>query len=271
MSVRPNNHKGQEGLILEIGRKVTIEELTPPNEIRDEMGAFIEKRMRPYKEILTEVSQLMEGFFSIMFRGMVPPKFDPDRAVVNVLAENAEEQEMLTSGKVTRGFGSVFSEPPKPLYQWSDGITASIPKASKHLPAFSFIAQAIRSQERNDQEVAFFLYFRIIDGYFADGAKDVEKALLARAEDLKKYLPYSEEKLREATRAILSALKLPSGSSKDFSGLISDIVLIRHKLIHFSTTNADRHHATGIKYDLNILNHYLRRACVLVVRDQMGI
>ena len=269
LSITYSKHEDKEGLMLEVEKSITPDEISTDGEIQDEQGLFIEKRMRPYKEVLMEGAQLIEGFLAITYRE-APPKFDTDRVVVNVIAENAEETELIKSGKVTGGFGNIMQPVRFPVYTWSQKIPPVIDKALDHIPAFSFLAQAVRSQERNDQEVAFFLYFRIVDGYFSDGVSEVEGALLKKSTELSKYIKYTTEVI-EATESILSELGLKSKSRINFEGLISDIVLIRHKLTHFSESNAHRHHKTGIIYDLNILNFYLRKACVLVLWDKLGM
>jgi hypothetical protein len=134
----------------------------------------------------------------------------------------------------------------------------------------SFLAQGARSLEQKDQEVAFFLFFRIIEGYFSDGTKDIEAALLSKADELKKYIKYGPD-TTSAVENILKTLGLKSKAKDGFEGFISDIVLIRHKLTHFSVTNQERHHRAAINYDLEVLNHFLRISCTLTLRDKIGI
>ena len=268
ISIDAHNTAGEEGLVLEVLRRnIDVKELARPPQ--DDDGHYIEKQMRPYKERLLKVAQLMEGYLSIMYIAP-PPKFDFDKIVVNVHAQTDEEREKIRTGEFTGGFGNIFKTPQVPVYKWSDKITPSIPKATQHLPALSFLAQALRSQERGDQEIAFFLYFRIIDGYFSDGVSDIEKRLLEKANELQKYILYNDT-VKKSAVAILVSLRLTSKCEENFEGLIKDIVLVRHKLTHFSETNSSRHHSASIVFDLNILNRCLQRACVLVLRDRIGI
>ena len=269
LSVSNDKRDNDEILMLKLSKKISPEELSVEGEIRDEQGQFIEKRMRPYKELLTEGANLIEGLFSIFYLA-TPPKFDTDKILVNVITENVEEEELIKSGKITGGFGNIFQQLRKPLYQVNDKVTNAGNEATEHLPALSFLAQAIRSQEQNDHEVAFFLYFRIIDGYFSDGVSDVESALLKNTTELSKYIDYVDE-TKNATKSILSELKLSSKSETNFEGLVSDIVLIRHKFTHFSKTNATRHHQTSTKFELNVLNFYLKKACVRILLDQISL
>ena len=223
--------------------------------------------MQPYKASLTEAAQLIEGLFSIYYNA-APPKFETDRIIANVLPETPEEEDLIKSGQVTAGFGNIMQPISNIEYALKDNLIDVSKEAIKHLPALSFLAQAIRSQESNDQEVSFFLYFRIIEGYFSDGANDVERALLKNAADISKYINYNQETIG-ATEAILKQLNFSAKSLINFEGLISDIVLIRHKLTHFSKTNAERHSRTSIKFDLNILNFHLKIACIKLLLDQI--
>jgi hypothetical protein len=269
LSLSAHHREKEEELILELSKSVSTEEISIENEARDDQGVFLERRMRPYKELITEAAQLVEGLLSIFYLA-IPPKFETDRIIVNVLAESPEEEEIIKSGKVMQGFGNIMQPPRRTQYNLKDNLVDASKEAINHLPALSFLAQGIRSQDANDQEIAFFLYFRIIDGYFSDGAKDVEEALLKNFADISKYITYNDE-TKNAAKSILDALKLPSKSSNNFEGFISDIVLIRHKLTHFSKTNAERHSRASIKPDLNILNFHLRIANIKLLLDQIGV
>jgi len=256
-------------LTLQISKKATEDELTKikrdPNQ--SDMEQALENKMKPYKLVLTEVSQLLEGLFSILYIS-IPPKFNTDRIVVNLYAETDEEQHSLDNDTITRFFGHVFMPQNKPSYKMDDSIIDLIEPSLNHLPAFSFFAQATRSWESNDNEIAFFLFFRIIDGYFSDGASAVETALLKKINELKTYIPYEDE-LKNSTISILTEMGIPSKSQINYEGLISDIVLIRHKLTHFSSTNAKSHHSPTIKFELFTLNSYLYKACFSVLRDKI--
>lgn len=269
LSVSSHTQDKEEGLMLELSKKVNSSEFSVENEVRDDKGIFIAKRMQPYKVALTEAANLIEGMFSILYLA-TPPKFETDKIIVNVLPETPEEEELIKSGKVTGGFGNVGHPIQRPIYQINEKFLSASTTAIEHLPALSFLAQGIRSQSENDQEIAFFLYFRIIDGYFSDGVKDVEAGLLKKSTDIAKYLNYEDE-AKDAVKSILNQLKLSSKSHSNFEGFISDLVLIRHKLTHFSKTNADRHHRADLQFDLNIINFHLRIANTRLLLDQLGV
>lgn len=264
-----NNTKDIEGLILELSTRVEPGQFSYNNLSIDEKGSYIERWLRPYKETLTEVSHLIEGYLSIMYFSE-PPRFNPEKVVVNIYPENKEEEEMIRNGSVSGGFGDIFQDEKYPSYTWSEKIIPSLNQGMDHLAGLSFLSQAIRSQQRNDQEIAFFLYFRVFEGYLSDGTKDIEKALIKNQVEITKYIPYIDE-TKNTIMGILKSLKLHTKSDINFEGLISDLVLIRHKLTHFSKTHSDRHHNAAINFELNPLNNILRRACVLLLRDQIGI
>ena len=80
-------------LMLEISKKLTEEEI---NEFKVRMEdssdseSGFSKRSRPFQEILTEVSHLVEGLISIFFIS-VPPKFKASTPIVNLIGEDEEE------------------------------------------------------------------------------------------------------------------------------------------------------------------------------------
>lgn len=269
VSLTAHKSEDDEGLCLKVSKPINLIDISYSNETEDDKGSFIEKRLRPYKEILTEIAHLIEGYLSIMYLAK-PPRFNPEKVVVNTHPETAEEETMVREGKVSGGFGDIFQPPQYPLYNWSEKIIPSISTGAKHLAGFSFLSQALRSQNRNDQEIAFFLYFRIIEGYFSDGTKDIEKALLSNKASLEKYITYTNE-TKTIVKNVLNQINLPSKSFKDFEGLLSDLVLIRHKLTHFSQANANRHHTISINFELSPLNNMMKIACVHFLRDTIGV
>lgn len=267
VSINTSKIDGEEGLVLEIKKVINPEDLKTKPEDRDPMGHFIEKQLRPYKSKLHEIASIIEGILSVNYMVTDMPTFETHKVITNVFSENYEEEDMLKSGEITRGFGDIASLQ-KPDFVWKEGLLDNIDKAKENIPALSFIAQAIRSQARKDQEIAFFLYFRIIEGYFGDGTPSLEKALLANAEDFKNYLAY-DQGIITSMQKILSILGLPSKSNVDFNGLISDIVLMRHKMTHFDSENSDRHFSPELKFEMDLLNKYLRVACTKIIRDKI--
>jgi len=252
--------------LTKIASSQDIENLRRDKDV-DLFGKDLESKMLPYKVALTEVAQLLEGLFSIMYVS-IPPKFNTNRINVNLYSETEEEQKILDNDIVPRFFGNVSMPKKKPSYQINSALINLINPSISHIPAFSFFSQATRSLENNDNEISFFLYFRIIDGYFSEGASAVETELLKKVDELKKYLPY-EDNLKSSTNIILTELGLTSKSHLNYEGLISDIVLIRHKLTHFSSTKAKRHHSAKMTFELFTLNSYLHQACFNLLREKV--
>jgi len=254
-------------LTLEVILPVDVDTLRADPEKIDELGKYLEKRMRPYKEIMEEVSHLVEGILSLKYFA-ASPKFETEKITANVLAENDEEAELLKSNTISRGFGDIYQDKKHYIYSEANKITELVDGARKHIPALSFLSQATRSAEENNHEVAFFLLFRIIEGYMSDGSKDIEKNLLKNEEELKKYFPPIDQ-LPEHLKKILDDLNLPSKSNINFSGIISDLILIRHKLTHFSETNSSRHHNPSMLFELEKVNRYLRWTCMRILVDRI--
>jgi hypothetical protein len=264
-------NKENKMLMLEISKKLTnteIAEFKTKMDDSEDPQSFFSKRSRPLQEALTEVAQLVEGLLSIFFIG-VPPKFETKIPIVNLFGENEQEINLLETDTVMRGFGFLADIKMTPVYQINDTIKDVINQAIFHLPAFSFFSQAIRSLKANDNEVAFFLFFRILDGYFSDGKKDVEKEFIKQAKELEKFLPYSSN-IVHCTQSILVEMNVPSRSHENYHGLIKDIVNIRHKLTHFSATKSSFHQSAKIKFDLYALNVVLYNSCFAILRDRIS-
>lgn len=263
--------KEEKMLMLEISKRLNDDEI---NNFKTKMTdadnptTFFSKRSRPFQEALTEIAHLFEGLLSIFYIG-VPPKFSTKNPNINLIGENEEEIRLLETDSITRGFGYLAVSKKKPIYSINESIRDVIDSAGFHLPAFSFFSQAIRSLKNNDNEVAFFLFFRILEGYFSDGKKDVEREFVKGVKDLESFLPYSD-KIIHCTQSILKEMNVPSKSHENYSGLIKDIVNIRHKLTHFSATKASFHHSAKIKFELYDLNIALYNSCFAILRSKVS-
>lgn len=244
-----------------------LEKITSSTEPTDIVDAKLEARLRPYKLILTEAAQLIEGLFSLIY-GTTPPHFDTMRIYVNLYSQTDDEQKMLDEGTIINGGGYVLKSGKK-NFKIENSLHDLITPSLNHIPSFSFFSHALRSLESNDNEVAFFLFFRILDGYFSFGAKDVEKEFIKKEDELKRFIPY-EPKLINSIKNILTNMGLPSKSENDFKGLIVDIVKIRHKLTHFSSAQAQAHHSPTIKFELRTVNIYLYSCCFNLLREKIS-
>jgi len=264
------NHGEGDYLLLEVYKTLTPEEINGFKS-KDEEGQnpveFFEVRTRQYTELITEAAQLVEGLFSIFFF-CAPPKFDSGRPTANLFGETEEEWELIRTDKVSRGFGYVQESRESPSYSLDESIKDAVESSSLHLPVFSFFAQAIRSLKDNEQELAFFLFFRIIEGYFSDGKADLSRAFSKEEKNIERYLPYDDE-TKKAISSILREMNLPSKCSIDYKGLLGDIVNIRHKLTHFSATNASIYHSAKIKFNLRPLNVIMYKGCFLLIREKV--
>lgn len=261
-------------LTLQISKALTSDELlqfseriTSSTETVDIIEDKLEVRLRPYKLVLTEAAQLFEGLLSLMY-ATIPPHFDTVRIYVNLYSQTEEEQKMLDEGTITRGGGYVII-PDKKNYKIDNALYDLITPSLNHIPSFSFFSHALRCLKSNDNEVAFFLFFRILDGYFSFGAAAVKKELLKKEAELTRFIPY-EPKLINSLKSILTNMGLPSQSETNFKGLISDIVLIRHKLTHFSSAQAQSHHSPTIKFELVTINIYLYNCCFNLLREKIS-
>jgi hypothetical protein len=207
----------------------------------------------------------LEGLITARFRLEQPlPVFDVREINVNVSAETPAEQQLLDEGTASRGFGHIHQPPKKIEIPWRDDLLADVGTLKDQIPALSLLAQAVRSRNRGDEELAFALFFKIIEGYFGDGTPRVKEALLGRAAELETFVHYEPELITAVSDA-LGVLQLPTKASQDFEGLLTDLVLLRHKLAHFNAENARRYFHPSLRFYLTEINAYLLRAAMKLI------
>lgn len=233
----------------------------------DDVAELFLARSRIYTEYLNEAAKLIEGLLTV-FHHFPAPKFETTKPTVNLYGETEDERSLLETDML-RGFGTVRMPDQYPEYEFSDKMSDFIAAAPPHLPALTFMSQARRSLVSADHEVAFFLYFRILDGYFADGSARVEKAFVDNENELKKYLPYHTD-LINALSIILTDKKLTTKCKIGFKGLIEDLVLLRHKSTHFSATKPESFFNPKTWHELEIVNRFLDQACARKLGAVLG-
>jgi hypothetical protein len=264
--------KEENQVALRLSKKLSALEIDEfQNKIGDDDNPdeFFANRTRKYSEYLIEAAQLVEGLFSILY-GVAPPKFDTSKPMVNLVGENQEEFDLLDSDKIMRGFGFVNMPEAFPLYHMEDKIKAYVSPAIGHLAALSFLSQAKRSMIANDHEVAFFLYFRILDGYFAHGKQNITTTFLKKEAELRRYIDY-DDRVVAAVKGALRELGRTSKSSEEFSGLLEDLVTIRHQLTHFSSRKPEFYHSPKVIFELATINGYLDKACTNKLRGEICV
>ena len=261
-----NTSLGEESvLMLEIREPVDANQLEIPADQRDSAGKFLQPLLRKYQAKLHEAASLLEGLITVSFKLEQPlPVFNVREISVNVSAETPEEQKLLDEGTVSRGFGHIHQPPKKIEIPWREDLLADLDTLKDQIPALSLLAQAVRSRGRGDEELAFVLFFKIIEGYFGDGTPRVKEALLRNAAGLATHLRYESELITAVTDA-LSVLRLPTRASNNFEGLITDLVLLRHKLAHFDAENAHRYFHPSLRFHLKEMNTYLLVASMKLI------
>ena len=260
----------ESALVLEVREPVDPEELSIAAEERDAEGKFLEPMMMKYQAKLHEAASLLEGLITARFKLEQPlPTFNVREINVNVSADTPEEERMLKEGTVTRGFGHIQQPPQRIEIPWHSELLDDVEALRDQIPALSLLAQAVRSRNRGDEELAFVLFFKIIEGYMGDGTARVEDALLTRRGELETYLRY-EGDLVAAVSDALQVLNLPTKAADDFDGLISDIVRLRHKLVHFDVEHSRRYFHPRLRFHLKTINTYLRAAALRLIWEHTG-
>lgn len=277
------SEKKEKGLLLEIIRKVNIEEIKTDRETmeKEKMPEASKKILEESRKDLNEIAVLLEGLFSVTYAHRVgnkkielvaSPPFETETVVVNIVGENSEENELLRSGKVIQGCGDIYYEKKPIQYVWSDKTLNYLQAGYLNLPFLSFFSQGLRSSHRGETEVAFFLFFKIIEGYFGNGSKDIEKALIKNKTKLQKHLK-TDPFFLEALHGVLKNLSLPSKATSvtDVEGIIKDLVLLRHKLLHFSKSEPNRYYYSQLKFNLKKVVKKLSFVCCSVLREELNV
>ncbi len=237
----------------------------------DEEFKKIGELLDKYRGELNEVATLIEGLISVMT--IKPfPAFLIGHVNVRLNPENEEDSRLIKEEKVHHTFGDVGRSRDSSLITVGgiDSILEYAPKAEERLSALSIYTLASRAEERLELEIAYANFFRIIEGYFGDGTKNIENSLQDNAGGIVKLLRPNEDFLN-GLQAILAHLKLPS-HAKSLSAekeIISDLVLLRHKLMHYNLTHHNRHFYSTMRIDLKKIITNLHRAAFFLLRNDI--
>ncbi len=228
----------------------------------------IGKILDKYRGEINEVAILIEGLISLMT--IKPfPAFEINHVNVRLVPENKKEEEEIkkggllhTMGDIGKGRGTALSTVGKP-----DEMFSLISVAQNRLSSLSIYSLAVRAEERYEMEIAYSNFFRIIEGYLGDGTPKIEKAIKKNSTILFKHMKVNKEFL-DSLRTMLSNLSLPTKakSLKDHNGIISDLVLLRHKLMHYNLKNQDRYFYSSLRVELRPVVNQLYRAAFLLIR-----
>lgn len=224
-----------------------------------------------YRGELNEVATMIEGLISLMT--MKPfPAFLIGHVNVRLSAESLEEQRMIKEEKVHHTFGDIGRGRDVQLgvVGESDGMLKHSIKAGERLSALSIYTLAARAEERFELEIAYANFFRIIEGYLGDGTPHIENALKLKSEEILNLIkPYDD--FLQGLKSILKHLKLPSKSKSvvDSNGIVSDLVLLRHKLMHYNLKNQNSHFYSSMRIDLRVVCHGLHRAAFFLLREDI--
>lgn len=233
-----------------------------------QIGRLLDK----YRGELNEVATAIEGLVSVMTIHAFPA-FQIEHVNVRLTSENEAERSLIAQEKVLHTFGDVgkVSDVPLEKVSDSDSILSYVPRAEERLSALSIYTLAARAEARFELEVAYSHFFRVIEGYLGDGTRNIEAALQGRADEIIGLIN-PEEEFIAGLKGILQHLRLPSKAKdlNDKEGIVSDLVLLRHKLIHYNLTHQDRHFYSSLRVDLKRVCRGMHRAAFFLVRRDIA-
>lgn len=225
-----------------------------------------------YRGELNEVATLVEGLVSTMSAKPFP-SFLIQHVNVRLTPENPEEEKLIADEKVHHTFGDIGKSRENRFVTVGDAdeMLRFSHRAEERLSALSIYTLAIGAEERFELEIAYLNFFRIIEGYLGGGTPRVEEALQKESARFVGLLKPDEKFLKEL-RAVLSYLGLPSKTSSvtDAPGIVSDLVLLRHKLAHYNLTHQDKHFYASMRLDLKVIVCHLHRAAHFLIRSDIG-
>lgn len=233
----------------------------------EQIGKLLDK----YRGELSEVVAIVEGLISVLTIRPFPA-FQVEHVNVRLVPETQEDKKLVTEGKVRNIFGDIgrARDPQMAVVNRVDEMLAHVPRAGERLSALSIYTLAARAEDRFEFEIAYSNFFRIIEGYLGDGSKNMEVALQARSSDLMTVLAPTPEFVAGLTK-ILVSLNLPVKAKlpTDEKEIISDLVLLRHKLMHYNLTNQNRHFYSSLRVDLKAIIRDIHGAAYLLLRNDI--
>lgn len=258
----------KKGMVLDVTQKVDVKDFMVIADPKKGFFKFFNEKSKKYSIILQDVADLVEGLLSIHHNSSVP-SFKTSEININLSAETSKEKEILKDNNIIRSFGIVSRKERGKEFLVEDEIFNNVPKARDHSAAISCFSQAIRFQEIGYQEMAFLLYFRILEGYFGNGTGYIERALHQNSDELRKYLKVDDKLINALITILETVLQLPSESKNGFKGVLSDIVLLRHKLIHFDAKNPHHHYNPSLRFELGTINNTLKMVALRYLQKQL--
>ncbi len=231
------------------------------------IGELLDK----YRGDLNEIATVIEGLVSIMT--IKPfPAFLLQHVNVRLHPESKEDQKLIKEEKVHHTFGDIGRSRGINLdtVGSADEILKYSVKAGDRLSALSIYTLAARAEDRFELEIAYSNYFRIIEGYFGDGTQYIERSLKLKATEIIKLIQPTEEFLA-GLKSILSSLTLKSVTNdiNDVEGIVHDLVVLRHKLMHYNLANQDTHFYSSMRVDLKVILPNIHRAALMLIRNDI--
>ncbi|MBI2356755.1 hypothetical protein HYV12_01755 [Candidatus Dojkabacteria bacterium] len=227
------------------------------------------KELEKVRDLFFSVATLLEGWFSIHYLNKFPP-FDISHVIVTFFAENTEEEELFNSGLALQGMGDVHvSNAPGIEFVVNLQARRSIENNIPYIPLFSFFTKAWRATNSGDPEIAYLLLFKVIEGVYGDGSGK-SKALEENASKISTYLPISQ-KLLQAVSDVLIILSLPvKSTSGEYTDVIKDLALIRHKIAHYSEEESVRYFNRAVRAPMKIINTFLLSCVHKIIAIELG-
>lgn len=263
-----NNKFDEENVVgLSVTRDIEFEELNiggPRSEkvIRNKI-AYFENEFR-------EVSTLVEAYLMITFNHVIG-RFNLDEITINIISANKEEKDELWKEIYFQGGGGihVINKPGLLFPELKEKDIHKILKLSKNIPVLALFSEGRRQHYAKNNEIAFGLFFKVIEGVFLENTKNREKQFIQKKLEIEKFLPFYQSLYDALIKLLTVNLKLKITHRKDsYEDMLVLLVRLRDQLAHFNQDRSQHYFDFSMGSDLNIVNSFMINAILRIIYDK---
>jgi len=254
----------REQIELRVIRDIDFEELRMKDgrnekEIRSKI-AYFENEFR-------KISNLLESYLMFSFN-QVLGKFDEKELIINILASKSERDKLQKEGYFEGGGGVHIINPPGLSFpEISEEQIEEIRKLNKYVPILVFFGEGRRQHRNKNNEIAFGLFFKILEGIFLKkGTNNREGQFIKMAPEIKKVLPFYQTLYDALNRLLTKNLKITLEHRKDkYEDMLVMLIRLRDQLSHFNQERAIHYFDISMSQDLDIVNSFMISAIYKII------
>lgn len=270
------------GIKIEVKREIKLEEVLFILD-RNNGGVGFNNIIDEQKFILRRIFPVIESIFAISAPQAMPPLLGAQTFWLELIPENKEDISIIQN-KYQRCI-------PYSLSYHAIGIHKIFPHTNQilneNLSVFLPYSLALRLFYRNEQQMPFMLFYRILEGFSEKG----DFSSRANQKQFKKYLRLTYDfikqnnvrtvkltMLKNSLQNIFDGLQLDDENTKIKIGKIDNgekflkvLKQLRNNITHFDYDKSEKHHYPHLHQDLEQLNYMLSIFCNVMIKDKLNI